>query len=292
MKTKRPSRNPNTLPPLPDEPTTEIVVENIHAQQILYFAAMLEESRLFQVVDRLVALFSQGLLPVGRSHAGKILYNYWKASPDRLTDVERRRVYARAFGFPSGDADGTPNREFNDLWLRFLAAVSTYAGQLSTDTTLRPKAETVARQEPVRRSGRDLASNLSLHGYGLAYFAAKQLQGQIQEITHLLSDSVIKNAYGARDMWQVIERVVTLELGGSQNLVRYRTQAESGSIIIRWLANRRSLLLRPRPSIVLKDDDIRKHRTAAKNKTSTYPTDCDLVNACKQWLTATTTTDT
>ena len=43
-------------------------------------------------------------------------------------------------------------------------------------------------------------------------------------------------AYGARDMWQVIDQVATLELGGARNSARYRTLATCGAIITTWLA--------------------------------------------------------
>src|SRR5207237_3346647 len=90
----------------------------------------------------------------------------------------------------------------------------------------------------VRKSGSDLANNLSLHGYGMAYFAATELQKQIKEVITLLSDPDIKMAYGARDPWQVIDQVATLELGGAKNSVRYRTMATAGVTIMAWLAKR------------------------------------------------------
>jgi hypothetical protein len=46
----------------------------------------------------------------------------------------------------------------------------------------------------------------------------------------------IRAAFGARDMWQVIDTVSTNELGGARNVARYRTLAVSGLEIIRWLA--------------------------------------------------------
>jgi hypothetical protein len=260
----------------------EIVRENLNATQTFYFVAMLEELRLFQVVDRLVERFAQGLLPVGTGPAGEILYRYWKRRADRFTEAERRNLYARVFGWPGGDEGGTPNREFADLWLRFVSAVTTYAEQLQRGTPL--------SQQAVRESARDLAGNLSLHGYGLAYFAARELQQEIQEIITLLSNNEIKTAFGARDMWQVIEQVATLDLGGSPNILRQRTRAGAGSAIIRWLANRRSLLLSARPVNVLKDAVIGKRRSGPKPATD--PNDYDLVNACEQWLAVTGTPDT
>jgi hypothetical protein len=77
-----------------------------------------------------------------------------------------------------------------------------------------------------------------------------------------------------------------VELGARPNVPRAHTRAESGVIIIRWLANRRTRLLRPRSANILRHEDICEGRTAAsQNKKATvYPTDSDLVTACEQWL--------
>src|SRR6266487_367048 len=82
----------------------EIVSANLRALEPVYFAAMLEEARLFDVVDRLVAMFSHGMLPLGPGRAGAMLYRHWKGHHSRFTTAQRRNVYARAFGLPGGDA--------------------------------------------------------------------------------------------------------------------------------------------------------------------------------------------
>ena len=61
------------LPDLESQTDVEIVKENLHAAQAIYFAYQLEEMRLFQVVERIVELFQQGLLPIGRGSAGQQL---------------------------------------------------------------------------------------------------------------------------------------------------------------------------------------------------------------------------
>ena len=58
------------LPDLEAATDTDIVKENVHAVQAIYFAYMLEEMRLFQVVERIAELFGRGLLPLGRGRAG------------------------------------------------------------------------------------------------------------------------------------------------------------------------------------------------------------------------------
>jgi hypothetical protein len=133
----------------------------------------------------------------------------------------------------------------------------------------------------------DLGTNLSLYGRGIA-FAATELQARLREIIALLNDPEIKASYGARDMFQVVARVATLELGGARNSIRYRTMANAGAVIIRWLANRASILSSSSSARLLNDFLIQSRQTSP-TKPTLDPTDFDLVNACGQWLVATGT---
>ena len=273
----------STHPARQDEDTNgEIVSANLRALETVYFTAMLEEARLFDVVDRLVTMFSHGMLPLGPGRPGAMLYHHWKEHHNKLTSAQRHNVYARAFGLPGGDASVMPNREFNDLWLRFVSIVGMYSAELQS----LPPGERSVSPEEVLVSGRILAINLSTHGHGLAWFAARDFKPEIQQAIELLSDAELQIAFDAKDPWQVIHNVAASELGARPNVPRAHTRAKSGVIIIRWLANRRARLLRPRSANILKHEDICEGRTAAsQNKKATvYPTDSDLVTACEQWL--------
>src|SRR4051812_35701909 len=236
----------------------DIVPANLRALEAVYFAAMLEEARVFEVVERLVAMFGQGLLPLGPGKAGAALYRLWKGHHNRLTAAQRHNVYARVFGLAAHDADVRPNRKFNDLWLRFVSIVGMYSAELQ----MLPPSERSVGPEEVLTSGRDLAINLSAHGHSLAWFAAQDFKPEIQQTIELLSDPEIQIAFQARDPWQVIQNVAAAELNAMPNVSRGHTRGESGVIIIRWLANRRARLLRPRGN-VLKHDEICEGRTAA-----------------------------
>src|SRR6185369_13912888 len=93
------------LPNLDDEETSEneIVGDNIRALQPAYFSAMFEELKVFQVVDKLVELFQNGVLPIGRGAAGNNLFKYWKDTATRISETERRNFYTRSLGIPGGD---------------------------------------------------------------------------------------------------------------------------------------------------------------------------------------------
>jgi len=270
-------RSQNRTSDLPDlGGRNEIVPDNLRAIQTIYTAAMLEGLKLFQVVDRLSQLFQLGLLSVNRRGAGGSLYKYWKEASVRMTESDRRNLYASTLGLPGGVEGVAVNREFNDLWARFLARVAILGRQPAIPET-----------DELRRSATDLARNLSLYGGGVALFAAVDLQKQITFSTKLLSEPEIESAYGARDMWQVIDQVATVDLGGAVNVNRYRTMAATGATIISWLAGNAGKLQSKSirlPFIKIRKAGSRLVSPNEKLRPMAKPADNDLLRACEQWL--------
>lgn len=272
------------LPDLDDAADVEIIRENLNAVQAIYFSYMLEEARLPQVVEQIVELFRSGLLPLGRGKAGDYLFHYYKTASERITEGERRDLYMRVFGAPGGDpSNNQPNREFNELWLRFVSAVSSFARQLSVDRLLRTNIPVAVSQEQVRKAARDLGASLSRSGYGIAYFAATELQQMILGFRDLLSDPEVRGAFGARDMWQVIDQVNANYLGGARNTNRFRTQARAGAVIIRWIANNNQRLT-GRFNEVISLSALTNPQLRGSDQPTVEPNDWDLVQACEQWL--------
>ena len=250
----------------------------IRAIQPIYVGAQLEALKIFQVVDVIVQHVLDGALPLDGDAAAGIEQDV-RTQPDHLTEQERRAVYARTLGLPGGNADEPrPNREFNDLWLRFLASVSTLVRQAGSTNADIPQL-----QQAVRKTARDLAVNLSLHGYGIGLFVATELQSEIQTVIRLLSTHEIRQAFGARNLWQVIDQVATLELGGAANSRQARTLATSGAVVIAWLAERASALTSGQEPDLLHLDQLTLPGSTTPLAT---PTDRDLVTACEDWLSA------
>ena len=115
----------------------------------------------------------------------------------------------------------------------------------------------------------------------------RSLQEQIKDVIEILQSDDVKSAYGSRDMWQVVDQVATLELGGARNTVRYRTMAQSGATIIRWLGAHASEL--SSFGNVIDETEIRRNIKSPSPMSD--PTDRDLVDACEQWLAVTGTPD-
>jgi hypothetical protein len=107
---------------------SDLAPDNIHALQQLYFARMLEELNAFQVVDRLLELFERGLLPMDPQSA-ESSFGEWRSARAAVSVAERHSLYARVFGAAGADDTAAPNRDFIDLWTRFLSAVSAFDRQ-------------------------------------------------------------------------------------------------------------------------------------------------------------------
>lgn len=214
--------------PEPDE----IVSDNLRATQIIWFAWQLDEMRLFAVADRVVEQFMQGLLPVG-SGATRLRLSAYAFSADRLAEAERRSLYARVLGVPGGTADvPQPGRDFPSLWLRFLAAAARFqatAGSAPADAARRAALATAWQ------AAQDLARHASLRADGL-WGIALRVAADVNAVRDILRAPEVAKAYGARDMWQLIDAVSRRDLGGPAQVARHRALAESGSAILAWLA--------------------------------------------------------
>jgi hypothetical protein len=265
-------RVPATVDALAGTVSGDLDSPSIRATELIYVASMLEQAKMFEAVDRLVQLFESGRLPIGRGLATGKISTYAKAMALRMSERERRAVYRRVLGMDA-DGDDTSNRDFDDLWLRFLSAVASFA---------RAGAGAV-RQEEIRKVGRDLAANLSRHGYGMAYVEARELQGQIRDMMDIMSDREILSGYGARDLWQVVDRLASREFGAAGKSARYRSMSTSGATVMAWLATKSDELslgsLRP----VLNVDEIQRHVTRGADVTAA-PSDYDLITAVDEWL--------
>jgi len=272
------------LPDLNAWVDTNILAENVYLMGPMIFASMFEELKAFQVVDKLVELSQRGQISLTKGKAGTQLYEYWRQAPNRMSEVERQTFYAMTLGMPTGQPSAQVNGEFQDLWIRFVSSVSSLVRENRVDQLIRSSLPVAINQQQVKKSARDLLSNMSLYGYGMAYYAAIDLQKQINEMISLLSDPEIRGNFGARDMWGVIDQIAQVELGGARNSSKYRTLATSGAIITRWLGDNIPRLSDPTlPALDLKDVENPPARRIGQSATSN-PTDYDLVNACELWL--------
>ena len=272
---------------LPDlETTTEFDVRPDHCKLFgsFIFASAFEELRAFHVVDTLVDMSQRGTIPLIKGPAGTQLYNYWREAPNRMSESERQTFYAMTLGLPTGQPGVAVNTDFQDLWLRFVSSVSTLVRESRVDQLLRSAVPAALNQQQVKKAARDLAVNMSAHGYGMIFYAAADLQKQINEIIKLLSDTELCAALGASNMWALIDLIAQTQLGGARNSSKYRMLATSGAIITSWMAKNIDRLRDPTlPMIDINTVQNPPSRLPGQTAVSA-PTDYDLVNACEMWL--------
>ena len=150
--------------------------------------------------------------------------------------------------------------------------------RLNVDRMFRSQFPLAVSQEQVRKAARDLAASLSRNCYGIAYQFSKELKTLIIEYRDLLSDQEIRGAFGARDMWQVIDQVNANYLGGARNSHRYRTQARAGAVIIAWLSINNQRLTN-RFDEVISINALTNPQLRGSDKPMETPTDWDLLQA-------------
>ena len=179
----------------------------LEAAAALYSGALLEELQPFGLVDRLVELWLRGGLPTGpATSASQALDHYWRDDAERLSEAERRAIYARVFAEP-----------FDAAWVALLAALA------------RGDADLPEHAAAVR-------ALLGAHVDEATLRAAPLLVTQLRAALEVLHDREILEAYGARDSWTLIETLARLELGSEVDVVRVRTMAATGTVVIGWLA--------------------------------------------------------
>ena len=214
-------------PDLDSQAAAEISSDNLNAIGAVYFAYQLEEMRLFEVVERIVDLFQQGLVPLGQGGAVEPLEQVAHRPRDVAAAV-RRNAYWRLFGLARGEApQGEPNAEFRTLWTHFIVTVADRAARDQRPAAI--DAET-------RAASRALVLNLSTRMRGDLKALAQQVTADVQQAMNIVSDRDVQRAFGARSAWQVIDRINASHLGTPVDIARFRRQANAAQRIFDRLA--------------------------------------------------------
>jgi hypothetical protein len=220
----------------------EIIPDHIRGVAMLYAAHQLDVMGVLKVVDRNMEIFMNGQLPVSNDLGGNALNAYYWDTVNRMSESARWMQYSRVLGAKGGEVsrEASPNTEFEDNFRVFLAALSEFHRQQRVADLLGNSRSLSLTGEHVRESGRRLAANATLFGYGYTQFAAKRLQMHIQSALNILKLPDIQQAWGVQSAWQVVERVSAQEFRTTSNVVKYRTMAESGKKILDLVAKHAS----------------------------------------------------
>jgi hypothetical protein len=272
---------------LPDLETTtefEVIAKGCRIVGALICASALDELKAFEVVDRIAEKFRRGDLPL-KGRAGRYLVDYWREAPGRMSEAERRASYASVFGGTTDQSGVAINKDFQSIWLRFISSVSSFAREANADRLTRLAPETGASEHEAKKAAGDLTANIAGYSSAVPLAAAGSLQKQIEDMIKLLGDEELRAAFGAADMWQVIEQVAAAELGVPCDASKHRCLASSGMTIACWLADNVSRIC----DTALPFVDFETRPTFADTRSGepiSNPSDDDLFIACDRWLIA------
>lgn len=238
-----------TLPPLTDPGSgagsDTIRPDNIRAIATIYAAFQLERTLLFQGTDRVVDLWSAGLLSTPYSEALRPLDAWRWNAEDRLTEAARWAQYSRALGAQGGapgPVEVNANTEFNSLLLRFISIVADFQNTLEIGNIVggraSPNRGLLSSGEGCRKAGYDLAANMSLYGWAGTYFTAERLTRHIQDAIAILDLQEVRDAFGVATWTQVLERVAVREFGVNINVAKHLTLAEETRKILNLIADK------------------------------------------------------
>jgi len=224
---------------------SDLNADTIRVTGLSYALALQERTLVFKVTDRVTELFMNGLLPFGHDAAGKALDDYYWDAEDRLTESQRRSHYSRLLGMPGGEVskEVSPNKNFEQLFLRFISSVSEFTRQREVDrmfTTRTPQLSMTGEQ--VRKNAFEVAKNASLYGWGGGFFIATRVNRHLQRSIDILNQPQVLKAYAASNHWQVIERVAQQDFGGAPNWAKYASMAQAANTLFTILAENTEVL--------------------------------------------------
>lgn len=235
---------PGSLPGTSDDAGAdgELNGANISAVGTIYAIALLEKTFLFKAVEQMCHHdYMHGLLPIGYDGAGKLLDAYYWDAKDRYSEAERASHYARILGMPGGEVSKAvkPNREFESLFMRFIASVAEYDRQRRVADILDTRRRSVSLSgEQVRTAANSLAKNVSLYGWASTHFIARRLNAQLSRAIEIVKHPQIQKAFGVTNPWQVVERIAMNEFGVTPNITKFRTMAEASKSVFDLLARK------------------------------------------------------
>ena len=198
-----------TLPEL----RPEIVHDHLRAAAAMYYAGKLDEIGLFTVADIVARGFAEGDLAAPSS---ELPLAYWRGRHDRPSAAARAVACARVIGCGPAGSGVDANQAAPVLLDRWLATAAAVPGD----------------PEMTEAHARALAANLSQHSTGLA----AKIHAHLGSAVQLLASPEALHAYGAANLWKLIEVVAARYLERTIDVMAMRAQAVAGTAALEWLA--------------------------------------------------------
>jgi len=195
----------------------------------LYLSAEAEQAGLIPVAEMMAQ--NRATLPVqDLTGAGK-LEAFARGMQNWYDRQHRGMLFARLFGLgeaATNDQGVLVNRDFERALAAFCLAIVAYAG--SGPFTVRSGYEAAH----LATSAVDLLSNLGGRQFGNTLFAARTIHDELLRAIDLLNDRGIQQAFMARDMWDLLARVIG---DGAPDFGRLIHRGQTGQRLLEWLAS-------------------------------------------------------
>jgi hypothetical protein len=233
---------------LPPAYQPEIDQAQLRAIATLYLAAELENAGVIPAAEALARLFRSGGLSLDLGAAAPLVNAFWSQRNARPSAQERQAFFAGLFGATGGPDDGASGRnaEFEDRLIDLCESLYKMDERASNANW-----GGVAQQARVRSAAQALLSNLLRLSSGITVYVAQEILASMREALALLNHAALKAAFGARSVWETIDRIdrrLRRPLREHALLVR---RGQSGMTILAWLAEAAPLLGGSEPLVAL-----------------------------------------
>ena len=184
----------------------------------LYLAHELQRAGLFRCAEQVAALFASGAMTIELGTSAALITEFWRERGTRFTDAERSQLLDQAF-----DAG-----RFDPQMRALCAALTAFADNR--------RVEDVRERVALEQARAQLASFLGIRLQGMLAYAAQELTDTINRALAFLRDRVLQTAFGAHDLWELIEICGRLTGSAPPNVRAHVDLARSGVDVLSWLA--------------------------------------------------------
>jgi len=209
------------LPPL--TAAGRIAPAQIRAAATVFWCMNVEGAGLPAVVDALADALWDGRIQLPLGNAATRLMDYRRERDQhRFTAGERRAIYDRLFGAPTG---------FPEQWMALVGGLSEL-GRAPADVGT---GELTAR---ISVTALELAQGLSDRAVGIVAFAGREIVAHVQAALDLLRDPELSRALGGGGIWQIVRLHAPALLGRAVDPTPHIERAQAGLAILEWIAAR------------------------------------------------------
>jgi len=229
------------LPPMLTAAGQAPDASTLRVMATVYFQAELEQAGVIVVAELLAA--SRRTLETRSERVSRKLDAFAERGRHEWYDRQSRSVtFARLFGLGATASlrEGPVNRDFQQRFAMLCLALTDY--QLDYFYSRTPGA---TREASLREAATALLFNLGPRQYGALPNAARLIQEQLRSAIDLLNDADLASLFGARDIWDVLRRVLGNE---TPDLGRLLTRGQTGLRLLDWLATVIPVLSNPAPA--------------------------------------------